>query len=473
MIGRMTDKSNYKNVYFLGIGGIGMSAIARYYIHEGYRVAGYDRTATPLTKELEAEGAEIHYEDDPELIPEAMRSADDTLVVLTPAIPADHREWEWLRNNRFRIEKRSQMLGHLSAGHLVMAVAGTHGKTTTSTLCAWLNHAAAGEGCAFLGGISRNFSSNLVLGEGRRMVVEADEYDRSFLRLYPDVAVITAADADHLDIYGTVEAVHEAFEQFASQIKDGGVLILKEGVALDFDTSKRTLYRYSCSDGGDFHAENITLLEDGSYRYDIVLPDGRIEGCKLGILGRIHIENSIAAVAMLWCAARIEGKPFDSEAVRRALSSFEGVKRRMELYINTAEQVYIDDYAHHPEELRATMESLRGIFPGRHLTAIFQPHLYTRTRDFAAEFSEVLSMADDVILLPIYPAREEPIEGVCSELIGRAITTEWQICEREALAELLATHPTDVVVTFGAGNIDAVCKDVAEVLRNKVKDRRE
>ena len=456
-----------KNIYFLGIGGIGMSAIARYFMHEGYAVAGYDRTATPLTRELEHEGALIHYEDDPELIPESMRSAEDTLVVLTPAIPADHREWAWLRERGFTIEKRSAMLGVLSEGKLSMAVAGTHGKTTTSTLAAWLNHAAAGEGSAFLGGISRNFSSNLVLGHGRRLVVEADEYDRSFLRLHPDVAVITAVDADHLDIYGTVEAVVEAFEQFASQIKPGGALILKQGVSLKFDNSERELYRYSCNNGGDFHAENIRLIDGGHYLYDIVLPDGRIEDCELGILGKVHIENAVAAVAMLWCAAKIENKAFDREAVRRALKAFEGVKRRMEVWVNTPQQVYIDDYAHHPEELRATIESLRGIFPGRRLLAIFQPHLYTRTQDLATEFAETLSLADEVILVPIYPARELPIEGVCSEMIGRMLKVEWSLAEREELQEILAARDTDVVVTFGAGNIDVTCQGIAEVLSKK------
>ena len=456
-----------KKIYFLGIGGIGMSAIARYFLHEGCLVAGYDRTATPLTRALEAEGALVHYEDDINLIPEAMRSADDTLVVLTPAIPADHKEWAWFRENGFRIEKRSQMLGHLSEGKMVMAVAGTHGKTTTSTLAAWLNHAAAGEGSAFLGGISTNFSSNLVLGEGRRLVVEADEYDRSFLRLWPDVAVITATDADHLDIYGTPEAMVEAFEQFASQIKEGGSLILKQGVPFHFDTKGRNLYRYSCDDGGDFHAENISLIEGGHYRYDIVLPDDRIEGCELGILGKVHIENSVAAVAMLWCAAKREGKALDKEAVRRALHDFAGVKRRMEVYINTPKQVYIDDYAHHPEELRATIESLRGVFPGRKLTAIFQPHLYTRTRDHYRGFAEVLSLCDEVVMVPIYPAREEPIEGVCSEMIGQLLTVDWSLAEREELVPLLEKMSTDVVVTFGAGNIDVVCSAVAELLKKR------
>ena len=456
-----------KNIYFLGIGGIGMSAIARYFMHEGYAVAGYDRTATPLTRELEREGALVHYDDDPELIPVSMRSSEDTLVVLTPAIPADHKEWAWLRERGFTIEKRSAMLGVLSNGKLSMAVAGTHGKTTTSTLAAWLNHAAAGEGSAFLGGISRNFNSNLVLGQERRLVVEADEYDRSFLRLHPDIAVITAVDADHLDIYGTVEAVVEAFEQFASQIKPGGALILKQGVALEFDTSERQLYRYSCDKGGDFHAENIRLIDGGHYLYDIVLPDGRIENCELGILGKVQIENAVAAVAMLWCAAKIENKEFNAEAVRKALKDFEGVKRRMEVYVNTPKQVYIDDYAHHPEELRATIESLRGIFPGRRLLAIFQPHLYTRTQDLAPEFAEALSLADEVILVPIYPARELPIEGVCSEMIGRMLKVEWSLAEREELAELLSKRDSDVVVTFGAGNIDTTCQGIAEVLSKR------
>lgn len=461
-------KREVENIYFLGIGGIGMSALARYFLHEGYRVAGYDLTATPLTKALESEGALVHYEDDVELIPESMRDVERTLVVLTPAIPADHKEWAWLREHGFRIEKRSQMLGVLSEGKCVMAVAGTHGKTTTSTLAAWLNHAAAGECSAFLGGISRNFGSNLVLGDGRRLVVEADEYDRSFLRLYPDVAVITATDADHLDIYGTPEAMVEAFEQFASQIKRGGALILKQGVRLKFDTAERELYRYSCDEGGDFHAENITLGEGGHYNYDIVLPDGRIDGCTLGILGKVHIENSIAAVAMLWCAARVEGKSLDYDRVKSALRDFEGVKRRMEVYLNTAEQVYIDDYAHHPEELRATITSLRGIFPGRRLVAVFQPHLYTRTRDFATEFAEVLSMADKVVMVPIYPARELPIEGVNSELIGRSITAEWELVERDSVAEYLKAENTDVTVTFGAGNIDVICSKVASVLTEKL-----
>ena len=268
-------------------------------------------------------------------------------------------------------------------------------------------------------------------------------------------------------VEGTVEAVVEAFEQFASQIKPGGALILKQGVDLKFDSSERMLYRYSCDKGGDFHAENIRLIDGGHYLYDIVLPDGRIEDCELGILGKVHIENAVAAVAMLWCAAKIEKKSFDREAVRQALKAFEGVKRRMEVWVNTPKQVYIDDYAHHPEELRATIESLRGIFPERRILAIFQPHLYTRTQDLATEFAETLSLADEVILVPIYPARELPIEGVCSEMIGRMLKVEWSLAEREELYDILAERDTDVVVTFGAGNIDVTCQGIAEVLSKK------
>lgn len=457
----------FDRVYFLGVGGIGMSALARYFLHEGYAVAGYDRTPTPLTAELEREGAELHYDDDPALIPEPFRSSESTMVVYTPAIPADHREWAFFREGGFTIEKRSQMLGHLSEGKLVMAVAGTHGKTTTTTLTAWLNHRAAGEGSAFLGGISRNFSSNLVLGQGRRLAVEADEYDRSFLRLNPDIAVITAADADHLDIYGTVEAVREAFAQFIRQIRRGGSLIVKRGVELTIDNPDIAVYRYSLDEPCDFYARNIALTEGGHYIYDIATPDGAVERCTLGVPGRINIENSVAAVASLWCATKMEGKAFDHDAVREALASFEGVKRRFEFYINTPRQVYMDDYAHHPEELHAAIVSLKAMFPGRRLTVAFQPHLFTRTRDLCRDFAAALSEADRVILLPIYPAREEPIEGIRSEIIGERLSTEWSMSTREELADLLGGMDTDVVATFGAGNIDACCRSVARRLESK------
>ena len=450
----------YANIYFLGIGGIGMSALARYFLHEGRRVAGYDRTPSVLTEALEAEGAAIHYEEDVRLIPEAFLDPATTMVVYTPAVPRDHAEYRYFLEHGFRVEKRSQMLGHLSAGKYVMAVAGTHGKTTTSTLVAWLNR-------ALMGGVSKNFDSNLVLGDGARLAVEADEFDRSFLRLYPDVAVVTSADADHLDIYGTHEAVKEAFSQFIGQIRPGGSLIIKQRLDLRIDNPGITVWRYALDTPCDFYAARVRLLEGGHYRYDIVTPDGVIADCTLGVPGWVNIENSVAAVASVWCAARHEGVALDAERLREGLASFAGVKRRFEFYVNTPKQVYMDDYAHHPRELAATLLSLRRMFPGRRITALFQPHLYTRTRDLCDGFAEALSHADEVVLLPIYPAREEPIERVTSEIIAERVTVPCRIVPREALADAVAAMPTDVVVSFGAGNIDACCGAIAEKLMKK------
>ena len=457
----------FRNVYFLGIGGIGMSALARYFLHEGRRVAGYDRTRSHLTEELEAEGAAVHYEDDVRLIPGEFLDPKETMVVYTPAVPQDHSEYRYFTEHGFRIEKRSQMLGHLAEGKYVMAVAGTHGKTTTSTMVAWLNRILTGGGSAFLGGISKNFAGNLVLGGGKRLAVEADEFDRSFLRLYPDVAVVTSADADHLDIYGTHEAVKEAFSQFVRQIRPDGFLIIKQGVDIVVDNPEITVYRYSYDVPCDFYARNVQLLEGGHYRYDIVTPGGAIEGCTLGIPGWINIENSVAAVASVWCAAQAEGTEPDADKLREALASFSGVKRRFEFYVNTPKQVYMDDYAHHPRELAATLTSVRGMFPGRRITALFQPHLYTRTRDLYAEFAEALSHADEVVLLPIYPAREEPIPGITSEIIADRVAVPCRIVERGRLADEVAAMDTDVVISFGAGNIDACCEAIAEKLRMK------
>jgi len=459
----------FDNVYFLGIGGIGMSALARYFLHEGKRVGGYDRTESALTVALVREGAAIHYVDRTEAVPEPFRDPERTIVVYTPAIPADHAEFRWFRSRGFEIVKRSQMLGHLSEGKYVMAVAGTHGKTTTSTLIAWLNHEVDGTGSAFLGGISRNFGSNLVLGAGTRLAVEADEFDRSFLRLHPDVAIITSIDPDHLDIYGTFEAVQEAFGQFAAQIKPSGALILKAGVELPSGNPGIRHYRYACDTPCDFYADRIRLLEGGRYRYDIITPDGRIADCTLGVPGRVNIENSVAAVAAVWCASRTAGRKPNPDRLRSALATFSGVKRRFEFYVNTPHQVYMDDYAHHPRELAAALASLRGMFPGRRLTAIFQPHLYTRTRDLYREFAEALSAADEAILLPIYPAREAPIEGVASEMIADLLPIPHRIVDRGELARTVATMDTDVVVSFGAGNIDACSEALAAVLGRKAE----
>lgn len=457
----------FLKVYFLGIGGIGMSALARYFMHEGKCVAGYDRTRSELTDALTAEGAEVHYEEDVRRIPVPFLEKNDTVVVYTPAVPADHCELVYFREQGFEVVKRSQMLGLLSQGKYVMAVAGTHGKTTTSTLIAWLNREVTGGGSAFLGGISKNFESNLVPGSGDRLAVEADEFDRSFLRLDPDVAVVTAADADHLDIYGTHEAVKEAFSQFIRQIRKGGFLILKQGVDIVLDNPHITIYRYSYDEPCDFYAVNVSLIEGGHYHYDVVTPEGVIAGCTLGIPGWVNIENSVAAVASMWCAAKAAGERLDTDKLRAALASFTGVKRRFEFHVNTPKQVYMDDYAHHPRELSATLTSVRGMFPGRRVTAIFQPHLYTRTRDLYTEFAEALSHADEVVLLPIYPAREEPIVGITSQIIAERITVPCRIVERSALAEEVAAMDTDVVISFGAGNIDACCEALAETLGRK------
>ncbi len=457
-----------KSIYFLGIGGIGMSALARLFMHQGYRVGGYDRTRTPLTDLLEEEGAEIHYDDSVELIAPHFRDKSLTTVVYTPAIPSDNVEYNYLKDNGFEMIKRSQMLGVLSEGKYVMAVAGTHGKTSTSTLISWLNHEAQGCGSAVLGGISKNFGSNLVLGSGDRLTVEADEFDRSFLRLKPNVAVVTSVDADHLDIYGTHEAVKEAFSQFVSLIKAGGALIIKSGVDIEIRNSEIDVYRYSFdSPTSHFYARNVELIEGALYRYDVVTPDGAIEGCELGIPGWVNVENSVAAVASLWCAARAEGAHLEGDAIRRALGSFTGVKRRFEFYVNSPKQLYMDDYAHHPREIEAALSSLKKMTPGREVTAIFQPHLYSRTKDLYREFAAALSAADRVILLPIYPARELPIEGVDAQMIEREMSAPCQVVERDDLVQHLAQIETDVVVSFGAGNIDCCCEAIAELLSKR------
>ncbi|HIW98168.1 MAG TPA: UDP-N-acetylmuramate--L-alanine ligase [Candidatus Tidjanibacter gallistercoris] len=452
-----------QNIYFLGIGGIGMSAVARYYLLEGAAVGGYDRTETALTRRLAEEGADIHYEDDPARIGERFRDPRQTLVVYTPALPHDHAEWAWFRNRGFRILKRSEILGLLAADKYVMAVAGTHGKTTTTTLTAWLNHVAGGGGSAFLGGISKNFDSNFVYGPGDRLAVEADEFDRSFLHLWPDAAVITSADADHLDIYGTHEELRRTFARFAGQIKPGGTLVIKKGVELPIENAGIRIYTYACDEAADFRAANPEVLPDGTYRFDIVCPDRTLSGCRLGIPGRVNVENAVAAVALLWTAG------FDEARLREGLESFRGVRRRFDFRINTPERIYMDDYAHHPAELRAAIASVRGMFPGRRITAIFQPHLYTRTRDFYRGFAEALSLADEVLLVPIYPAREEPIEGVSSDMIGELLTVPHRTVPLERIASEAAESNPDILISFGAGSIENYTAAIAERLAGRTR----
>ena len=451
-----------KNVYFIGIGGIGMSALARYYKFKGYNVAGYDRTPSDLTFALEAEGIDVHYQDQPELLPE---DKNETLVVYTPAIPADLGELVKAREEGYLLLKRSRTLGEVAKGQRCLAVAGTHGKTTTSTLIAHiLTH--SGAGCsAFLGGISRNYGTNLLMSENPTIVAEADEFDRSFLQLFPEIAVITAVDADHLDIYGDYAHVVEAFKAFASQVS--GILIAKKGIPVGPADTKAKVYTYHYTDtSADFYPVSAQPDACGCFHYDLHTPDGVIPGFKVGAPGWVNCENSVAAAAVALCYG------IDPEAVKAAIACFEGVKRRLEVHVNTPKLSYVDDYAHHPAELSSAITSLRNIFPGRKITAIFQPHLFTRTRDFAAEFAASLSLVDKLILLDIYPAREEPIPGVTSEIIFKDVTApEKVLLKKEQLMDYLSEEPLDVLVTFGAGNVDRFIEPITEMLNKRLSGK--
>lgn len=445
----------YSNIYFIGIGGIGMSAIARYYHYKGLKVSGYDKTPSELTEKLESEGIEIHYEDNTDFIP---KNVEETLVVYTPAIPEDMGELVYVRENGYRVVKRSRMLGEIAQGQRCLAVAGTHGKTTTSTLLAHI-FTDSGEGCsAFLGGISKNYDTNLLVSRNSTIVAEADEFDRSFLQLFPEIAVITSMDADHLDIYSDISNMHDAFREFASQAS--GTVIAKYGLPLrPEDTEAKVMsYAYDNPDA-DFYADRIRVDECGYFTFDLNWPGGVIKDCRVGIPGWINVENAVAASAI----ALTYG--LQPEKVRDALASFQGVKRRFDIHLNTPGCSYIDDYAHHPKEISAAISSMRDIFPGRRLTAIFQPHLYTRTRDFAEEFAQALSNVDKLILLDIYPAREEPIPGVTSEIIFDKVTApEKVLMKKEELMEYLKDEPVDTLITFGAGNIDRYIGPIKEML---------
>ena len=448
----------YSNAYFIGIGGIGMSAIARYCRHKGCKVSGYDRTPSELTRELEAEGMDIHYEDRPDLIPEDKES---TLVVYTPAIPHDLQELVYAQEEGYKVLKRSKVLGEITRGQRCLAVAGTHGKTTTSTLTAHI-FKESGTGCsAFLGGISRNWGTNLLVCDNNVIVAEADEFDRSFLQLHPETAVITAMDADHLDIYSDLGHVRQAFREFASQVT--GTLIVKAGLDISGNDTRARILHYSLDEPCDFYADNLRNDATGHFTFDLRWPGGVIAGCRCGIPGRINVENSVAAAAI---ALTFGIAP---EKVRDAIGSYMGVKRRFEVHINTPGCTYIDDYAHHPKEIAAAASSIRGMFPGRKITAIFQPHLYTRTRDFADEFAEALGHVDKLILLDIYPAREEPIPGVTSELIfNKATTPEKVLLKKDGLLDYLENEPVDVLITFGAGNIDRLVEPITRMLEKRL-----
>lgn len=451
------DLNNIQRVYFIGIGGIGMSAIARFFNEKGVQVSGYDRTSTALTKQLEAEGMQIHYTDDINLIDKTAN-----LVVYTPAIPATHTELQWLRDNGYEVVKRSDVLQEITRSLFAITVAGTHGKTTVSTMIAHLL-TDSGYGCnAFLGGISVNYNKNFWSSDKAVAVIEADEYDRSFLKLSPDIAVLTAMDADHLDIYGTPEAMEDAFIQYTHNIKPNGTLIARFGLHRNKELNATNKLLYSLqNDAANAYAANIRMI-NGGYEFDVMQQDWMIDNIAMHIGGMHNVENAVAAITV----AHLLG--ISADKIRAAIAGFKGIRRRFEYMVKTDQQVYIDDYAHHPEELRALISSAKALFPGKKCTVIFQPHLFTRTRDLADGFAESLSLADEVILLPIYPARELPIAGVTSEMIADKITVPVKILPKEAIVEYLGKQDVPLLITAGAGDIDQLKEPVAHLLKNKI-----
>ena len=442
----------FKSIYFIGAGGIGMAALERYFLARGKQVAGYDRTPSDLTEALQEEGVEIVFDDNHELIPDYCRDPESTLVVYTAAMPESHPLLVWFRDNGFEVVKRARALGIITRQSKGLCFAGTHGKTTTSSMAAHILHNSP-LGCnAFLGGILRNYGSNFLLSNtSEYSVIEADEFDRSFHQLTPYIAVITSTDPDHLDIYGTEEAYLESFAHFTSLIRPDGALVMHTGLKLVPRVADGVkVYTYS-RDEGDFHARNIRM-GGGEIVFDLVTPWEVVSDISLGVPVEINIENATAAMA----ACRLVDAP--AECMREAISSFMGPKRRFEFWLKQPGdhgRVMVDDYAHHPQELAASIGSVRALYPGRKITAIFQPHLYTRTRDFAPEFARALSLADEVILIPIYPARELPIEGVTSDLILKDITCGHKsLYPKEELVDRLKEHDLDIVMTLGAGDID-------------------
>lgn len=452
----------FDSIYFLGIGGIGMSALARYFLFKGYRVAGYDRTASHITDALSAEGAEICFDESPALIPDYCKSPENTLVVYTPAVPESHAGFSFFRENGFEIVKRAKLLGMITRNSRALCVAGTHGKTTTSSMLAHILDSAP-DGCnAFLGGILKNCNSNLMLSDRCDLtVIEADEYDRSFLQLSPYMAVITAADPDHLDIYGTEEEYLKGFADFTSLIRPGGVLLMRSGVKVKPRCAEGVRVFSFGDAGSDFYAENIRV-GNGRILFDFVAPDHVISDVELGVPVRINVYNAVAAMAV----ALLNG--VDDAVIRDGVASFRGVERRFDFWIKSDRVVLLDDYAHHPDEVRASLQSVRELYPDKHITVIFYPHLYSRTRDFAPQFAEALSLADRVILLPIYPAREAPIEGVSSKIIQDALTCpESEICPKERLLERIHDGSFEVLMTMGAGDVDRFLPSIKEILLDK------
>lgn len=464
-----------KNIYFLGIGGIGMSALARYFKAMGKEVSGYDKTKTPLTDELIAEGIAVHFEDNIDLLHSQFRTYNsETLIVWTPAIPKDHRELNFFQKNGFEIKKRSEVLGMITEQTFTIAVAGTHGKTTTSSLIAHILRSSGVDCTAFLGGITQNYGTNLLLSEKLKnqkrkskikpiVVVEADEYDRSFLTLHPDIAVITSVDPDHLDIYGDQKKMEESYSQFANQVKEGGVLIIKKGVdkvlAIEKNQKKFT---YSLHQHSDYYARKIGIKK-GDYMFDVVTPEQAIRGMQLTVPGRHNVENAVAAVAVAHQMNVFSGN------IKHALSAFKGVKRRFEYHIRSNKLVFIDDYAHHPEELRACISAVKEMYPSKKVTGVFQPHLFTRTRDFADAFARSLELLDELILLDIYPAREKPIPGITSDMLLEKIRLKnKKVVLKAELVPEIKSRDIEVFVTLGAGDIDAMVEPIKNELLARI-----
>lgn len=457
---------DYKLYYFLGVGGIGMSALARYFNHYGKTVYGYDKTSTALTVELEREGIPCHYTEDVELLKKTLSNykPEEVLIVYTPAVPKNHAEYVYLSSNNYVIKKRSEVLGEITKQFKTIAIAGTHGKTTTTTLVTHLLKTAGINCYSFMGGISKNYSTNLLFGDPNDkdayVVVEADEYDRSFLTLFPQIAVITSVDADHLDIYGNKDAMHESYLLFSKQVKKEGVLIVKKNVDNELKlTDKRLIYSLNLNTG--YCAESVKV-EGGEFHYNIKSEVEAVSGVTIGLPGLHNVENSIAAVAV---AQQLGVK---ADKIREALRSFQGVKRRFDYRVKSSKLVYVDDYAHHPEELKAAIGAAKQLYPDKKVTGIFQPHLFSRTRDFADAFAESLDLLDECILLDIYPARELPIEGVTSQmLLDKMKSKQKHLVKKENLLEFLKDKPLEVLMTMGAGDIDKFVQPIEELLKKR------
>ena len=456
------ELKDIKAVYFVGAGGIGMSAIARYFISKGQVVAGYDKTPSDLTRQLEKEGMLIHYEENVEEIPQACKNPENCLVIYTPAIPEEHQELQYFRNNGFEIQKRAQVLGTLTRQHKGLCVAGTHGKTTTSTMCAHIMHQSHLDCNAFLGGISKNYGTNYILSDSDYVVIEADEFDRSFHWLRPWMTVITSTDPDHLDIYGTKEAYLESFRHYTELIQPGGALIIHRDLEMKEHLQEGvTCYDYALNEG-NFHAENIHI-ENGEITFDFISPIESVSNIELGQPVPINVENGIAAMAM----AQLTG--CTAEELRYGMKTYGGVDRRFDFKIKNDKTVFLSDYAHHPKEIYQSAKSIRELYQNRKITAIFQPHLYTRTRDFYQDFAEALSQLDEVILTEIYPAREQPIEGVTSELIYNNLRpgVEKQIIHKDEVLDFVKSRNFDVLIVLGAGDLDNQVPQITKILQDR------